>query len=76
MKKMRLEIAMVFQDPYSSLNPRMTIADIIGEPIEIHGLAKRAEKKKRIIELTERVGLDTSHLYGYPHEFSGERDKE
>jgi len=71
MRRLRLEMAMVFQDPYASLNPRMTIADIIGEPIDIHHLAKGAEKEKRIMELLERVGLVPYHLYRYPHEFSG-----
>ncbi len=71
MRKVRLEMAMIFQDPYSSLNPRMTVADIIGEPFDIHGLAKGAEKKKRIIELVKKVGLAPFHMYRYPHEFSG-----
>ena len=71
MQKLRLEMAMVFQDPYASLNPRMTIADIIGEPIDIHNLAKGTEKERRIMELLERVGLIPYHLYRYPHEFSG-----
>ena len=71
MRELRLEMAMVFQDPYASLNPRMTIADIIGEPIDIHSLAKGAEKERRIMELLERVGLTPYHLYRYPHEFSG-----
>ena len=57
MRKVRLEMAMIFQDPYSSLNPRMTVADIISEPIDIHGLAKGNEKKRRIIELVKKVGL-------------------
>jgi len=71
MLKVRLEMAIIFQDPYSSLNPRMTVADIIGEPLDIHGLAKGVEKKRRIIELVEKVGLAPFHLYRYPHEFSG-----
>lgn len=71
MRRLRLEMAMVFQDPYASLNPRMTIADIIGEPIDIHNLAKGVEKEERIMELLERVGLIPYHLYRYPHEFSG-----
>jgi len=71
MRKVRLEMAMIFQDPYSSLNPRMTVADIISESIDIHGLAKGKEKKRRIIELMEKVGLAPFHLYRYPHEFSG-----
>jgi len=71
MRKVRLEMAMIFQDPYSSLNPRMTVADIISEPIDIHGLAKGKEKERRIIELMEKVGLSPFHMYRYPHEFSG-----
>ena len=71
MQKIRLEMAMIFQDPYSSLNPRMTMSDIVGEPFDIHGLAKGQEKKKRIRELVEKVGLAPFHIYRYPHEFSG-----
>jgi oligopeptide transport system ATP-binding protein len=71
MRQLRLEMAMVFQDPYASLNPSMTIADIIGEPMDIHSLAKGVEKEKRIMDLLERVGLAPYHLYRYPHEFSG-----
>jgi len=71
MRKVRLEMAMIFQDPYSSLNPRMTVADIISEPIDIHGLAKGNEKRRRIIELVKKVGLAPFHMYRYPHEFSG-----
>jgi len=71
LRKLRIEMAMVFQNPYGSLNPRMTIADIVGEPIDIHRLAKGKEKEKRIMTLLERVGLAPYHLYRYPHEFSG-----
>ena len=71
MRKLRLEMAMIFQDPYSSLNPRMTLTDIVGEPLTVHGLAKGEEKKKRIVELTKKVGLAPFHMYRYPHEFSG-----
>ena len=71
LRKLRLEMAMMFQDPYACLNPRMTIADIVGEPIDIHGLAKGKEKEKRIMELLEKVGLAPYHLYRFPHEFSG-----
>lgn len=71
LRKLRLEMAMIFQDPYQSLNPRMTIADIVGEPLDIHRLAKGAEKEKRILNSLEKVGLAPFHLYRYPHEFSG-----
>jgi len=71
MRKLRLEMAMIFQDPYASLNPRMTLADIVGEPLTIHGLARGEERKKRIIEVVKKVGLAPFHMYRYPHEFSG-----
>jgi len=71
MRKLRLEMGMIFQDPYASLNPRMTLADCVGEPIDIHGLAKGAEKEKRIMELLGKAGLAPFHIYRYPHEFSG-----
>ena len=70
-REIRLNMAMIFQDPYASLNPRMTVADIIGEPLDIHGLAKGDERKQRIIELIKKVGLAPFHVYRYPHEFSG-----
>jgi oligopeptide/dipeptide ABC transporter ATP-binding protein len=69
--QMRRKIQLIFQDPYSSLNPRMTVYDIIGEPLDIHGLSKGKEKKERILQLMETVGLAPFHLYRYPHEFSG-----
>src|SRR5690625_457196 len=63
---------MIFQDPYASLNPRMTIEDIVAEGLDIHGLAlTKMERKKRVIELLEIVGLDKTHRNRYPHEFSG-----
>jgi oligopeptide/dipeptide ABC transporter ATP-binding protein len=71
MHRIHLLMAMVFQDPYASLNPRMTVADIIGEPLDIHHLARGEEKENKITELLERVGLTPYHLYRYPHEFSG-----
>jgi len=71
-KAYRSKMQMVFQDPYASLNPRMTILDIIGEALDIHGLVKsRAERKRRVEELLEMVGLNASHASRYPHEFSG-----
>jgi len=71
MRKLRLEMAMIFQDPYACLNPRMTLADIVGEPLTIHGLARGEERKRRIVELVKKVGLAPFHMYRYPHEFSG-----
>ena len=62
---------MIFQDPYASLNPRMTVADIIAEGIDIHRLAKRKERMQRVHELLETVGLNKEHANRYPHEFSG-----
>lgn len=68
----RRKMQIVFQDPYASLNPRMTIADIIGEPIDIHKLASsKKERSEKIMELLERVGLNSEHANRYPHEFSG-----
>jgi oligopeptide transport system ATP-binding protein len=62
---------MIFQDPYASLNPRMTVADIIGEGIDIHGLYKNRERTERIYELLNLVGLNKEHANRFPHEFSG-----
>ena len=68
----RKQTAMVFQDPYSSLNPRMTVADIIGEPLDVHKMyANEKERKERILELMNRVGLNSEHANRYAHEFSG-----
>ena len=68
----RQKTAMVFQDPYSSLNPRMTVADIIGEPLDVHKMYKNeAERKERILELMAQVGLNSEHANRYAHEFSG-----
>ena len=72
MKEARKEIQLVFQDPYSSLNPRKTIMQILSRPMEIHGLAKSwTEKRGRVLELLRRVGLGVEHIDRYPHEFSG-----
>ena len=71
MRKLRREMQIIFQDPYSSLNPRMTVGDIIGEPLEIHGVARGAAKTKRVHELLDVVGLASFHARRYPHEFSG-----
>jgi oligopeptide transport system ATP-binding protein len=71
LRKMRREMQMIFQDPYASLNPRMTVGSIIGEPLEIHGLAKGREKQERVQELLRIVGLNPYFANRYPHEFSG-----
>ena len=71
LRKMRKEMQIVFQDPYSSLNPRMLIKDVIAEPMMVHGFVKRDEVLARSEELLRRVGLSPDHLYRYPHEFSG-----
>ena len=70
-KKLSKRIQLVFQDPYSSLNPRMTVYDLIGEVLDIHKMEKGENKKKRILELMQLVGLAPFHIYRYPHEFSG-----
>lgn len=67
----RQKLQMIFQDPYASLNPRMTVADIIGEPLDIHGICTGKERQERIHELLETVGLRRDHASRYPHEFSG-----
>ncbi len=71
MKPLRREMRMVFQDPFSSLNPRLTVKDIIGEPLIIHGVAKGKEVEDRVAELMRAVGLDPAYMRRYPHEFSG-----
>ena len=72
MRELRKEMQMVFQDPYSSLNPRMTAGQIIGEPLKIHGLASsRQQARDRVAEILTLVGLDPRMASRYPHEFSG-----
>src|SRR5918998_1745331 len=71
MRGYRRRLQIVFQDPYSSLNPRLRVEDIIGEAIDTHGLARGAGRQKRIAELLSRVGLDPEQARRYPHEFSG-----
>ena len=71
-QRMRAQMQMVFQDPYSSLDPRMTAEDIIGEPIDVHHLcANRKERREKVISLMELVGLNSEHATRYAHEFSG-----
>lgn len=71
LRRMRRRMQMIFQDPYASLNPRMTVGDIVGEPLEVHGIAKGKEKLDRVAELLEVVGLNPYFVTRYPHEFSG-----
>lgn len=72
LRAFRKEVQIIFQDPYSSLNPRMTIGNAIMEPMQVHGiLANDKERKKRVEELLERVSLGAEHFHRYPHEFSG-----
>jgi oligopeptide/dipeptide ABC transporter ATP-binding protein len=71
MKPLRTEMQMIFQDPFSSLNPRMTVENIIGEPLKIHRLAGRNERRERVAEILRKVGLNAEHMKRYPHEFSG-----
>jgi oligopeptide transport system ATP-binding protein len=71
LRKMRKKMQMIFQDPYSSLNPRMTVGDIIGEPLVIHNMATGKQAEERVEELLQLVGLDPRFSDRYPHEFSG-----
>jgi oligopeptide/dipeptide ABC transporter ATP-binding protein len=71
MRPVRRDIQIVFQDPYASLNPRMTVRDIVAEPLRIHGLYRRGEGRRRIEELLRTVGLSPEHANRFPHEFSG-----
>jgi oligopeptide transport system ATP-binding protein len=71
LRKSRKNIQMIFQDPYASLDPRMTVGQVIEQPFVIHGILNRAEREARVKELLELVGLRASHVNRYPHEFSG-----
>ncbi len=71
LRKMRRQVQMIFQDPYASLNPRMTVGNIIAEPLEVHNILKRSERRDRVKELLEVVGLNPYFINRYPHEFSG-----
>jgi oligopeptide/dipeptide ABC transporter ATP-binding protein len=71
MQRLRRDMQIIFQDPYASLNPRMRVRNIIAEPLRIHQIGTAAERRKRVIELLETVGLNAEHAERYPHEFSG-----
>jgi oligopeptide transport system ATP-binding protein len=71
MRSLRREMQIIFQDPYASLNPRMTVGSIIGEPLEIHKIAIGSEKEDQVASLLEKVGLRSEDMRKYPHEFSG-----
>ena len=71
LKDMRREMQFIFQDPYASLNPRMTIGEIVSEPMTIHGVGTKEERIERVRELLDVVGLNPEHINRYPHEFSG-----
>ncbi|MEE3377919.1 MAG: dipeptide/oligopeptide/nickel ABC transporter ATP-binding protein, partial [Lachnospiraceae bacterium] len=72
MMPFRKKMQIVFQDPYASLDPRMTVGDIVGEPMDIHKLySSKQERRDRIIELLNKVGLNSEHANRFPHEFSG-----
>jgi phosphonate C-P lyase system protein PhnK len=71
LKPLRTQMQMIFQDPFSSLNPRMTVGQIVAEPLVIHGIDKRSQRVARVVEMLERVGLQADHMYRYPHAFSG-----
>lgn len=71
LRQTRKDIQMIFQDPYASLDPRMTVGQILSEPFDIHNIGTREERKKKVMSLLETVGLKPSHINRYPHEFSG-----
>ena len=71
LRRMRRRMQMIFQDPYASLNPRMTVGDIIGEPLLVHNIAKGKDRRERVQELLQVVGLNPYFVNRYPHEFSG-----
>ena len=71
MQKLRREMQIIFQDPYASLNPRLSILSTISEPLKIHGIGNKTEQKERVADLLRKVGMDADYMYRYPHEFSG-----
>ncbi|QIA28144.1 ATP-binding cassette domain-containing protein [Thermaerobacter sp. PB12/4term] len=71
MRRVRRQMQIIFQDPFGSLNPRFTVADIIGEPLRVHGMRRRADRDRRVAELLELVGLNPAWRHRFPHQFSG-----
>jgi oligopeptide/dipeptide ABC transporter ATP-binding protein len=71
MQALRREMQIIFQDPFSSLNPRKTVSQIIGEPLQVHGVSSRRERDRRVLDLLGVVGLRREHMRRYPHQFSG-----
>lgn len=71
LRELRQQMQIIFQDPYASLNPRMRVRDIVSEPLVIHGIGNREERRERVAELLRKVGLDPDYMNRYPHEFSG-----
>jgi oligopeptide transport system ATP-binding protein len=71
MRAIRREMQIIFQDPYASLNPRLSILSIVSEPLKIHGVSSKAERRERVADLLAKVGLDPNYMNRYPHEFSG-----
>ncbi len=71
LRRLRRQMQIIFQDPYASLNPRLTVRDIVGEPLVIHGLGNKEERRARVADLLRKVGLDPDYMNRYPHEFSG-----
>ncbi len=71
MQMLRREMQIIFQDPYASLNPRMSILSTVSEPLKIHGVGDKKERKERVADLLAKVGLDPEYMHRYPHEFSG-----
>jgi len=71
LRPVRRSMQIIFQDPFASLNPRMTAGDIVGEPLSVHGIAAGRAKRERVAELFEQVGLRPDQMLNYPHQFSG-----
>jgi oligopeptide/dipeptide ABC transporter ATP-binding protein len=71
MQRLRREMQIIFQDPYASLNPRLNILSIVSEPLKIHGIGNKNERRERVADLLKKVGLDPAYMKRYPHEFSG-----